>query len=797
MEVTVKSVPFWLEAPNNTNAADSETARFKCQAGGVPEPKLQWFRNGQPLVPNDRLKLNGNELIIENVQEITDTAVYQCNASNVNGYAFRDFYLNVLKLPPEIIDPPEKETRAVVTSEVMLKCRVFGAPKPDVTWDKDGTPVSGEKHEILDNGDLRIRNVMVTDQGKYTCLAKNKFGQKFASGELKVKGKTKIIHPPENFEVAARKTAVFRCYAEADPSLDLKIQWAFNDRLIDTTHDPRIVQASDNSLTIITTKELDSGVYMCIARTELDSVNATATLTVQDVPNPPRMMDVDCSGLTAMVEWSPTGDNRSPILTYDIQYNTSFQSDNWANAFTNVPAPDTKFKVRLSPWANYTFRVIARNKIGNSEPSAPFGFCSTKEDVPYKNPDNVVGKGEADGNLVIRWTPMTPIDHNSEGFYYKVFWRRHDIDEGWKSREIHDWKQNFLIIENQPIFKPYRIKVEAHNRRGPAHLSAGEVIGYSSEAKPLQGPTNFQLIEVRDHKSALMSWEPVSPESVRGHFQGYEIQTYVAGEDMKLMRRMHIPPNSTRARVEIFRANSRNVARIVAYNSMYQSDPSNEVVVVTPEGLPGPVSTFEGTPMGSSAIYLHWTPPDEPNGRIIGYRIFYETVVGTDLGSKLERFPRIEDPKITGVKLGILKPGTKYRVTIHAVTKVGMGEPYFIELETKSEDASTPPDKPVFDVNHVKANDGTDHVKITWYPNASKVPGSNFYIQYRLKGWWMLFFPKIATLIYFINVFRHKHLFEHAARREPRLDRSLHQWSRCRQDLRGAHCGRRWKIRNL
>src|SRR5699024_12110420 len=63
---------------------------------------------------------------------------------------------------------------------------------------------------------------------------------------------------------------------------------------IDTAHDPRIVQASDNSLTITTTKELDSGIYTCIAVTELDSVNASATLTVQDVPNAPRIVGVDC-----------------------------------------------------------------------------------------------------------------------------------------------------------------------------------------------------------------------------------------------------------------------------------------------------------------------------------------------------------------------------------------------------------------------------------------------------------------------------------------------------------------------
>ena len=49
----------------------------------------------------------------------------------------------------------------------------------------------------------------------------------------------------------------------------------------------------------------------------------------------------------------------------------------------------------MSPWTNYTFRVIARNKVGDSLPSGHSKVCLTPEDVPYKNPDNVIGRGTA------------------------------------------------------------------------------------------------------------------------------------------------------------------------------------------------------------------------------------------------------------------------------------------------------------------------------------------------------------------------------------------------------------------
>lgn len=110
----------------------------------------------------------------------------------------------------------------------------------------------------------------------------------------------------------------------------------------------------------------------------------------------------------------------------------------------------------------------------------------------------------------------------------------------------------------------------------------------------------------------------------------------------------------------------------------YAGPPSETLSFDTPEGVPGTVLSFEAYPMGSSALFLVWTKPAEPNGVLTGYRIYYEVVNGTSLGPLLERKPHISDPEASNAKLATLARDTKYRIHIRATTKVGEGNEYVI-----------------------------------------------------------------------------------------------------------------------
>ena len=121
------------------------------------------------------------------------------------------------------------------------------------------------------------------------------------------------------------------------------------------------------------------------------------------------------SVLLALISDFEISDSGLTILMYilqgsdDIEFKSCFHLYSFLDF---VPGTATEFKVPMSPWTNYTFRVIARNKVGDSLPSDVSKDCQTPEDVPYKNPDNVMGRGNSSRNLIISWTVRLRPNHN-------------------------------------------------------------------------------------------------------------------------------------------------------------------------------------------------------------------------------------------------------------------------------------------------------------------------------------------------------------------------------------------------
>lgn len=122
------------------------------------------------------------------------------------------------------------------------------------------------------------------------------------------------------------------------------------------------------------------------------------------MPDPPKEVSVECHKDHANIKWKTGNDNGSPILKYIVQYNASVPINNvWETSRLPQNAIELA-TIPMLPWRSYSFQVIAQNKIGESKPSNGSSICITREDVPFKNPDNLEVKYIEPNILSVTWT---------------------------------------------------------------------------------------------------------------------------------------------------------------------------------------------------------------------------------------------------------------------------------------------------------------------------------------------------------------------------------------------------------
>lgn len=181
--------------------------------------------SGSELKPDQRLRVlsGGRQLQISSASR-DDTASYSCTASSASGFTSKEYTLQVYGTlePPYLTSDPQihllyhlliylssslvflisvrpsiKHSTGVTDDvavtkggNVTLQCAAEGVPRPAVTWLKDGRPLSGHhRAKILNEGRLlQIRNVKVSDTGRYTCTAVNVAGQADSRQDITVHG---------------------------------------------------------------------------------------------------------------------------------------------------------------------------------------------------------------------------------------------------------------------------------------------------------------------------------------------------------------------------------------------------------------------------------------------------------------------------------------------------------------------------------------------------------------------------------------------------------------------------------
>ncbi|XP_054322815.1 neurofascin isoform X1 [Pongo pygmaeus] len=740
ISVRVKAAPYWLDEPKNLILAPGEDGRLVCRANGNPKPTVQWLVNGEPLQsapPNPNREVAGDTIIFRDTQ-ISSRAVYQCNTSNEHGYLLANAFVSVLDVPPRMLSPRNQLIRVILYNRTRLDCPFFGSPIPTLRWFKNGqgSNLDGGNYHVYENGSLEIKMIRKEDQGIYTCVATNILGKAENQVRLEVKDPTRIYRMPED-QVAKRGTTVqLECRVKHDPSLKLTVSWLKDDEPL---YIGNRMKKEDDSLTIFGVAERDQGSYTCVASTELDQDLAKAYLTVladQATPTnrlaalpkgrPDRPRDLELTDLaerSVRLTWIPGDANNSPITDYVVQFEEDqFQPGVWHD-HSKYPGSVNSAVLRLSPYVNYQFRVIAINEVGSSHPSLPSERYRTSGAPPESNPGDVKGEGTRKNNMEITWTPMNATSAFGPNLRYIVKWRRRETREAWNNVTV--WGSRYVVGQT-PVYVPYEIRVQAENDfgKGPEPES---VIGYSGEDYPRAAPTEVK-VRVMNSTAISLQWNRVYSDTVQGQLREYRAYYWRESSLLKNLwvsqkrQQASFPGDRLRGVVSRLFPYSNYKLEMVVVNGRGDGPRSETKEFTTPEGVPSAPRRFRVRQPNLETINLEWDHPEHPNGIMIGYTLKYVAFNGTKVGKQIvENF----SPNQTKFTVQRTDPVSRYRFTLSARTQVGSGEAVTEESPAPPNEATptaAPPTLPPTTVGATGAVSSIDATAIAATTEATTVP---------------------------------------------------------------------------
>lgn len=142
--------PRFLAYPRPVVVQTGTDGVVKCQIGGDPRPAVIWERNNEQIHPEGRYRVfeDGNvyNLIITGATT-EDSGQYICKAKNCIGETYAAATLKVEGEAQEIELREENKPRFLIKplstrvargEDAVFSCKLWGNPRPEVVWEKDG-----------------------------------------------------------------------------------------------------------------------------------------------------------------------------------------------------------------------------------------------------------------------------------------------------------------------------------------------------------------------------------------------------------------------------------------------------------------------------------------------------------------------------------------------------------------------------------------------------------------------------------------------------------------------------------
>uniref|UniRef100_A0A2K6MRV2 Neogenin n=1 Tax=Rhinopithecus bieti TaxID=61621 RepID=A0A2K6MRV2_RHIBE len=747
-KLTVAGLPRFTSQPEPSSVYAGNSAILNCEVNADLVPFVRWEQNRHPLLLDDRvIKLPSGMLVISNATE-GDGGLYRCIVESGGPPKYSDEV--ELKVLPDtevtsdlvFLKQPSPLVR-VIGQDVVLPCVASGLPTPTIKWMKNEEALDTESSErlvLLAGGSLEISDVTEDDAGTYFCIADNGNETIEAQAELTVQAQPEFLKQPTNIYAHESMDIVFECEVTGKPTPTVK--WVKNGDMVIPSDYFKIVK--EHNLQVLGLVKSDEGFYQCIAENDVGNAQAGAQLIILEhapattgpLPSAPR--DVVASLVSTRfikLTWrTPASDPHGDNLTYSVFYTKEgIARERVEN--TSRPGEMQVTIQNLMPATVYTFRVMAQNKHGSGESSAPLRV-ETQPEVQLPGPaPNIRAYATSPTSITVTWE--TPVSGNGEIQNYKLYY----MEKGTDKEQDVDVSSHSFTINGLKKYTEYSFRVVAYNKHGPG-VSTQDVAVRTLSDVPSAAPQNLSL-EVRNSKSIMIHWQPPAPATQNGQITGYKIryrkasrksdvtETLVSGTQLSQLIEGLDRGTEYNFRVAALTINGTGPATDWLSAETFESDLDETRVPEVP-------SSLHVRPLVTS-IVVSWTPPENQNIVVRGYAIGY------GIGSPHAQTIKV-DYKQRYYTIENLDPSSHYVITLKAFNNVGEGIPLYESAVTRPHTDTSEVDLFVINAPYTPVPDPTpmmppvgvqasilshDTIRITWADNSlpkhQKITDSRYY----------------------------------------------------------------------
>jgi protein tyrosine phosphatase len=391
--------------------------------------------------------------------------------------------------------------------------------------------------------------------------------------------------------------------------------------------------------------------------------SAVMNTTDETIPGPPRNITVhDVMSTSLNVSWTIPEITNGKIVNYTVRIGERRELSE--TTFLQISG--------LTPYTNYNISVAASTSAGRGSFTGGLRV-ETQQDVPLA-PRNVRGNSPNSNSLNITWDP--PSSLNGVLLTYEVHLEKSSSPfcPLLLNGSTYNTSDVTLMLVELDIFTWYCVAVRSYTAPGFGPFS--DVFRIRTDPNAASAP-NISIVMVTADEIKI-SW--TAPETPNGNISGYFLTLGNTTVD-----HTNVTLTYTFTNLSPF---SQYTLTVRAYAFSASEDPEEtidgEVATIsatTEEDIPGAPGQLMVT-RTSVLLVLEWAPPESPNGRLTGYKVYLDGIEKSNLSVQ------------TKYSLLGLFQGGSYNVCVVPVNSKGEGPGVCKEasLEDSPTSTSTPPE---------------------------------------------------------------------------------------------------------